>query len=157
MVHNFLKIMPTKSFSLFINKEIPPFKKSIKVDSDKSMSIRSFIIGAISQNISTVKNVLESDDIKSTINCLKKLGIKIKKKDKGYYLIFGKGLGSFVAKKNTVLNFGNSGTASRLLLGLLSTTPDIEIKVRGDESLNKRSMEKLIKIMIEFGAFFTEK
>ena len=58
MVHNFLKIMPTKSFSLFINKEIPPFKKSIKVDSDKSMSIRSFIIGAISQNISTVKNVL---------------------------------------------------------------------------------------------------
>ena len=88
---------------------------------------------------------------------MKKLGIKIKKKDKGYYLIFGKGLGSFVAKKNTVLNFGNSGTASRLLLGLLSTTPDIEIKVRGDESLNKRSMEKLIKIMIEFGAFFLPK
>ena len=56
-----------------------------------------------------------------------------------------------------MLNFGNSGTASRLLLGLLSTTPDIEIKVRGDESLNKRSMEKLIKIMIEFGAFFLPK
>ena len=44
------------------------------------MSIRSFLIGSISQNISSAKNVLESEDVFSTINCLKKLGVKIKKK-----------------------------------------------------------------------------
>ena len=68
--------MYSKSFNLKIKKRISPFKKIIKIDSDKSISIRSFLIGAISQNISFVKNVLESEDVKSTINCLKKLGIK---------------------------------------------------------------------------------
>ena len=67
--------MSLKSFNLKLNSGISPFKKTIKVDSDKSISIRSFLIGAISQNISFVKNVLESEDVKSTINCLKKLGI----------------------------------------------------------------------------------
>ena len=49
-------------------------------------------------------------------------------------------------KKNAELNFGNSGTLARLLIGILSTTPNIEIKVKGDESLNKRSMKNLIKL-----------
>ena len=69
--------MYSKSFSLSINKKIKPFSKIIKVDSDKSISIRSFLIGAISQNISKAKNVLESEDVFSTINCLRKLGVKI--------------------------------------------------------------------------------
>ncbi len=72
--------MKTKSFNLIINKKISSYKKTIEVDSDKSISIRSFLIGAISQNISTAKNILESEDVISTINCLKKLGVKIKKK-----------------------------------------------------------------------------
>ena len=91
--------MYSKSFNLEINKKISPFKKNIKVDSDKSISIRSFIISAISQNISKIENVLESDDVFSTINCLKKLGVKIKKKSRGNYLVYGKGLGSLYAKK----------------------------------------------------------
>ena len=66
--------MPLKRFNLFNREPIRPFKKIIRVDSDKSLSIRSFLIGAISQDISTVKNVLESEDVFSTINCLKKLG-----------------------------------------------------------------------------------
>ena len=71
--------MSSKSFNLIINNKISSFKKSIEVDSDKSISIRSFLIGAISQNVSSVKNVLESEDVLSTIKSLKKLGIKIKK------------------------------------------------------------------------------
>ena len=54
--------MSQKSFSVIVNSKVKPFKKTIKVDSDKSISIRSFLIGAISQNISSAKNVLESED-----------------------------------------------------------------------------------------------
>ena len=59
------------------------------------------------------KNVLESEDVFSTINCLKKLGVKIIKRSKGNYLVYGKGLGSLNARAITELNFGNSGTAAR--------------------------------------------
>ena len=149
--------MQSKSFSLKLNHKIKPFKKSIKVDSDKSLSIRSFLIGSISQNISSVTNVLESDDVISAINCLRKLGVQIKKDKPQSYKIYGKGLGSLFAKKNLTLNFGNSGTLARLLVGILSTTPNIEIRVRGDRSLNKRNMKKLIKLMSEFGAEFLPK
>jgi 3-phosphoshikimate 1-carboxyvinyltransferase len=149
--------MPANSFNLVIKKKIFPFNKIINVDSDKSISIRSFLIGSISHNISSADNVLESEDVLSTINCLKKLGVKIIKKKIGKYLIYGNGLGSLYAKKNTTLNFGNSGTLARLLIGILSTTPDIELNLKGDHSLNKRSMEKLIALMSEFGAFFLPK
>ncbi len=149
--------MHLKSFNLLIKTKIVPFKKNIQIDSDKSISIRSFIISAISQNISSVKNVLESDDVFSTIKCLRKLGVKIIKKKKGDYLVFGKGLGSLFAAKNEKLNFGNSGTLARLLIGVLSTTPNIELKMEGDHSLNKRSMKKLILLMSEFGASFYPK
>ena len=139
--------MYSKSYNLVINKKISSFKNNIKVDSDKSISIRSFIISSISQNVSIIKNVLESEDVFSTIQCLRKLGVRIIKKSKGNYLVYGKGLGSLYAKKNTELNFGNSGTLARLLIGVLSSTPNIEIKVKGDHSLNKRDMKKLIFLM----------
>ena len=71
--------MILKKFNLSLNYKINNYKKIITVDSDKSISIRSFLIGAISQNISIVKNSLESQDVLSTISCLKKLGIKINK------------------------------------------------------------------------------
>ena len=149
--------MPTKSFNLLVKNIILPFKKKIKVDSDKSISIRSFLLGSISQNITSVKNALESEDVLSTINCLKQLGVKIIKKKTGEYLVYGKGLGSMVAKKNAILNFGNSGTLARLLIGILSSTPNIQIKIKGDSSLNKRSMKKLINLMSKFGASFLPK
>ena len=149
--------MSQKKFNVFLNSKISPFSKIIKVDSDKSMSIRSFLISSISQNISKIKNVLESEDVLSTIEACKKLGIKIKKIQPSTYKIYGKGLGSFFAKKNTKLNFGNSGTLARLLIGILSTTPDIELKIQGDHSLNKRSMKELILLMSKFGADFLPK
>ena len=95
--------MLSKSFNLKLNHKISSFNKIIKVDPDKSISIRSFLLGSISQNISSVKNALESDDVFSTINCLRKLGVKIKRIKSKNYLIYGKGLGSLRAKKNTII------------------------------------------------------
>ena len=72
-------------------------------------------------------------------------------------MINGNGLGSLQIKKKSSLYLGNSGTLARLLIGILSTTPNIEVNLKGDHSLNKRSMKKLISIMEKFGAFFVSK
>ena len=149
--------MVSKRFNLVLKSKISSFNETINVDSDKSISIRSFLISSISQNISQIENALESEDVLSTINCLKELGVKIVKLNKSRYAVYGKGLGSLFIKKNRSLNFGNSGTLARLLIGILSTTPGIEVKVFGDHSLNKRSMKKLIDILEELGAFFYPK
>ncbi len=149
--------MNSQKFSLHVSKPIKSFKKNIRVDSDKSISIRSFLIGSISEGISTVDNVLESEDVFSSINCLKKLGVKIKKVGNKRYKVFGKGLGSFRANTNTVLNFGNSGTLARLILGIISSTPNLNLKITGDQSLRRRSMQKIIYLMREFGAEFFPK
>lgn len=146
--------MPVKKFNLIVKNKLPSFNKEIKVDPDKSISIRSFLIGAISENVSYASNILESEDVLSTIYCLKKLGVKIKKIKKKNYAIFGNGLGSLFIKKNDKLNFGNSGTLARLLIGILSTTPKISVKIFGDKSLNKRNMKSLIKLMSKYGANF---
>ena len=66
-------------------------------------------------------------------------------------------MGSLTLKKNNKLNFGNSGTLARLLIGVLSTTPGIEANILGDHSLNKRNMKSLINLMIKFGALFIPK
>jgi len=149
--------MNKKAFSVENICKINSFNKSIEVDSDKSISIRSFLIGSISENISSVKNVLESEDVFSCIDVLKKLGIKIQKIKKNHYKIYGKGLGSFSSYGVSSLNCGNSGTLLRLLIGILSTTPNINVKITGDQSLKKRDMSSLIKLMEQFGATFVPK
>tara|TARA_Y100001936_G_scaffold152617_1_gene148835 strand:+ start:3536 stop:4873 length:1338 start_codon:yes stop_codon:yes gene_type:complete len=142
---------------VIFQKKINSFNRSIYPDTDKSISIRSFIIASISEGISRASNVLESTDVLQTIKVLKKLGVKIRKIKKGQYEIYGKGLGSFYCKKNTVLNFSNSGTAARLIQGCLSTNPDIKVKLTGDKSLSTRSMKELCKILQEFGAQYFPK
>jgi 3-phosphoshikimate 1-carboxyvinyltransferase len=149
--------MLNKSYILLVSKPIKSYNKTISIDSDKSISIRSFLIGAVSHNISEIKNVLESDDVYACTNVLRKLGVKIDKVKTKHYRVYGKGLGSLYAKKNTVLDCSNSGTTSRLVCGLLSTNPDIQVKIKGDHSLNKRSMAKLIDLLSEFGATFLPK
>ncbi len=149
--------MSSKKFSLVIKKPIKNFRESIIVDSDKSISIRSFLLGSISEGVSNIKNVLESEDVFSTINCLRKLKVKILFTGNKTYKVFGRGLGSYIAKNNTQLNFGNSGTLARLIIGIISSTPNINLKIFGDKSLNKRSMKKLINLMTEFGVEFFPK
>ena len=149
--------MLSKRYSLSINHKIKPFYKSIKVDSDKSLSIRAFLIGSISNKISYANNILESEDVFSTIKACRKLGSKIIKIKNRKYKIYGNGLGSFFAKKSSLINFGNSGTLARLLIGILATTPGISLRVTGDHSLKKRNMKELIQIMNKFGAIFLPK
>lgn len=149
--------MPNGSYSVLIEKKIKEFNKTINVDSDKSISIRSFLISAISNDVSKIYNALESDDVNSCIQCLKKLGVKIKRIKNKDYLVYGKGLGSLYCKKNTILNCGNSGTLARLLIGILSTTPNIQVIIKGDSSLNKRNMVKLMNSINEFGCQFLPK
>ena len=144
--------MAVKSYSVILGKKINEFNKVINVDSDKSISIRAFLIGSISQGVSKISNVLLSEDIFSTVNCLRRLNCKIVKANKNEYKIFGRGLGSYYAKKNTLLDLGNSGTALRLMSSIISTTPNIEVGLTGDSSLKKRNMSKLISLLNEFGA-----
>ena len=149
--------MSIKKFSLVIKDPIKNFKKEIIVDSDKSISIRSFLIGSISEGVSLVKNVLESEDVFSTISCLRKLNVKILYCGNKTYKIFGKGMGSYNTKNTSNLNFGNSGTLARLLTGIIASTPNILLKISGDKSLNKRNMKGLINLTTKFGAEFFPK
>ena len=98
---------------------------------------------------------MRSEDVTSVLNCLKKLGVKIKNKKK-YCEIIGGGLDSFVYKKNLILNAGNSGTAARLLCGTLINSNKL-IKITGDVSLKKRDMKRIIDPLEKFGATFKKK
>ena len=88
-----------KSLTVIVKKKIHKFNKKISVESDKSLSHRAIILASQCIGISHLKNVLESDDLKCTIKSLRNLGVKILKKNKGEYLIFGNGLNSFKEPK----------------------------------------------------------
>ncbi len=113
----------------------------INVPSDKSISIRSLIISSICIGNTKIFNLLESDDVINTLKVLRKLKIKIQKK-KNYYEVFGQG--GFFSNPETSLDFGNSGTAVRLMAGLLSTS-EINAILIGDKSLSSRPMQRIIE------------
>ena len=72
---------------LFINNEYNSFKKTISIDGDKSISIRTLLLGSQAFGKTTIENILLSEDILHSINCLKKLGIDITlKKKKMFHL-----------------------------------------------------------------------
>ena len=107
---------------IFIDQTITTFKKkSIIVDGDKSLSIRFVLFSSLSKGKCSATNLLTSEDVKSAINIIKKLNIKIKLKNKKCE-IFGKGLFGYKFKKNLNLNAGNSGTTVRLLFSLLNNS-----------------------------------
>ena len=130
------------SNSVLIKKKIKDFKNQITVDGDKSLSIRWALIASQAIGKSSATNLPSSEDLKSTLNCLKKLGIKIKK-NKNYCEIFGNGINGFNYKTGIVLNAGNSGTCARLILGLLVAS-NKKIKLVGDKSLSKRDFFRII-------------
>ena len=137
---------------VFINEKIKNFKKKITISGDKSLSIRWALMASQATGKSRAYNLLNSEDVLSTINCLKKLGIKINLQ-KNYCEIIGPGLNSFDFKKNLTLNAGNSGTLGRLILGLLIHCPH-KIKLIGDKSLSKRDFSRVINPLKNFGASF---
>ncbi len=139
-----------------INKKINHFKKnSIYVDGDKSLSIRFVLLSSLSQGKCIAINLLRSDDVMSIINCIKKLGIKIKLNKKKCEVV-GKGLFGYKFKNDLILNAGNSGTAARLLCSVL-TNKNNWVKITGDHSLKKRDMKRIIKPLKKFGIKFKNK
>ncbi len=135
-----------------IKNKINRFNKKLFIDGDKSLSIRWALLSSQSLKKSRSSNLLLSEDVMSTLNCLKKLGVKVKI-SKNFCEIIGLGLNGFKYKKNLTLNAGNSGTLGRLILGLLVHSKK-EIKIKGDKSLSKRDFLRVIKPLEKFGAKF---
>ncbi len=135
-----------------INKVINPFNKTIYVEGDKSLSIRWVLLSSLSKKTSVAYNLLISDDVKNAIECIKKLGAKVKINKKKCE-ITGVGF-NYKIKKNLVLNAGNSGTLGRLILGLLINYEN-DFKLIGDKSLSKRDFSRVSTPLKKFGASFS--
>ena len=139
---------------LNIKKKIKPFNKSIFVEGDKSLSIRWVLISSLSKKKSIAYNLLKSEDVINSINCIKSLGSKVKFNKNKCEII---GNGFHVKKKGKILiNAGNSGTLGRIILGLLINSKN-KIKLIGDKSLSKRDFSRVIKPLKKFGAKFDTK
>ena len=137
--------------SVFIKNQIESFKKkSITVDGDKSISIRFVLLSSLSSGRCVATNLLESDDVLSAINIVRKLGIKVKIKSK-FCEIIGKGLFGLKFKKNLVLDSGNSGTTARLICGMLADS-NFWITITGDKSLSARPMSRVTNYLEDIGA-----
>ena len=132
-----------------IFNRINSFDKTIEVTSDKSLSIRAILLASQAIGVSTITNLLESEDVLSAIKSIKKLGIECKKIG-NQYKILGYGLNGFNIKKNTTINAGNSGTLARLILGLLVKS-EKTVKIVGDKSLSKRDFSRVTEPLKKFG------
>ena len=135
-----------------VKKKIKPFNKILKIEGDKSLSIRWALLASQARGKSIATNILKSEDVKSTLGCLSKLGVKVKLL-KNKCIIIGMGINGYKYKKNTILNAGNSGTLARLIMGLLvhSKSP---VKIIGDKSLSKRDFLRITEPLEKFGAKF---
>ena len=135
-----------------IKSKINKFSKNLSIDGDKSLSIRWALLSSQSLKKCKSSNLLLSEDVYSALNCLKKLGVKIRISKK-FCEIIGLGLNGFKYKDNSTLDAGNSGTLGRLILGLLVHSKK-KIKLKGDKSLSKRDFLRVIKPLERFGAKF---
>ena len=138
--------------SLTFKNKIKSFKKNITVSGDKSISIRWVLFSSLANGISKANNLLLSEDVLAAINAIKKLGIK-SKLNSNECKIYGKGIDGYKYKKNLTINAQNSGTLSRLILGILINTP-YPIKLIGDKSLSKRDFKRISDPLSKFGANF---
>ncbi|MGH8401244.1 MAG: 3-phosphoshikimate 1-carboxyvinyltransferase, partial [Gammaproteobacteria bacterium] len=123
----------------------------IRVPGDKSISHRALIFGAIAEGTTHVSGFLESTDCIATRKALQKMGVKFGRTSAGAEMtVQGRGLQGLHAPA-TALDLGNSGTAMRLLCGLLAGQAFIS-KLTGDESLRRRPMRRVIEPLARMGA-----
>ena len=121
----------------------------VTIPGDKSISHRSIMFGSIASGTTEVTHFLEGADCLSTIDCFRKMGIEIEKKD-SRILVRGKGLRGLSAPRET-LNVGNSGTTTRLISGILSGQ-SFSCVLSGDDSLNSRPMARIMTPLNRMGA-----
>ncbi|MGD8306530.1 MAG: 3-phosphoshikimate 1-carboxyvinyltransferase [Ignavibacteria bacterium] len=115
---------------------------------DKSISHRALLFSALADGTSVIKNISDSDDVKTTINCLKDLNVEIIENEDSI-IVKGVGREGFQAKKSTIF-CGNSGTTSRLLSGILAVQ-NFTTSITGDESLSSRPMQRIVDPLERMG------
>ena len=124
---------------------------TIRVPGDKSISHRALMLGAAAVGETVIHGLLESEDVLATAAALRALGATVANGSAdGAWRVTGCGVGG-LAEPETVLDMGNSGTAARLLLGLLATHP-VTAVMTGDASLVRRPMARVIAPLERMGA-----
>ncbi|MDP2411197.1 MAG: 3-phosphoshikimate 1-carboxyvinyltransferase [Pseudolabrys sp.] len=127
-----------------------PLQGRIRVPGDKSISHRALILAAMTVGESTVSGLLEGADVIHTADAMRALGARVERTGDGVWRIHGVGVGGF-AQPDAALDFGNSGTGCRLVLGAVAGCP-ITATFDGDASLRKRPMRRVLDPLEKMGA-----
>jgi 3-phosphoshikimate 1-carboxyvinyltransferase len=127
----------------------PALSGRIRVPGDKSISHRALMFGAIATRRTTITGLLEAEDVLNTAKALQALGCPIRK-TAGTWEVLGRGVGG-LAKPDGELDFGNSGTGTRLMMGLIAGH-DMTVRMVGDASLSKRPMARVLDPLKRMGA-----
>lgn len=127
-----------------------PLQGRIRVPGDKSISHRALILAALTVGESTVAGLLEGEDVLRTADVMGALGARLARGEDGIWRIHGVGVGGF-ASPAAPLDFGNSGTGCRLVLGAVAGCP-VTATFDGDASLRKRPMRRVLDPLERMGA-----
>src|SRR5580700_11146682 len=125
-----------------------PLAGRARVPGDKSISIRALILGALAVGETRVGGLLEGEDVINTAKTLRALGAHVERTGERQWLI--RGVGGF-AEPAAALDFGNSGTGCRLMLGAVAGCP-VTATFDGDASLRKRPMRRVLEPLERMGA-----
>ena len=121
----------------------------INVPGDKSISHRAIIISSITEGKTQINQYLDSDDINATIDVCRHIDAEIEKENESL-IIRGNNL-ERIRREDIELNFGNSGTSMRLMMGVLSAQKFSSV-LKGDESLTKRPMNRVTNPLLRMNA-----
>ncbi len=138
--------------SMIVEPQHHPLQGSLEIPGDKSISHRAIIFASLAEGHSRIHHLLEAEDVLCTIDCFREMGVKIEKQGE-VWNVQGVGLRG-LKKPSKILWCGNSGTAMRLLLGVLAAQ-DFESSLTGDASLNKRPMKRVTDPLTQMGAHFS--
>lgn len=130
-----------------------PLTGRIRVPGDKSISHRALMFGALAVGETRVSGLLEGEDVLATAAALGAMGATIRREDGGDWSIHGVGVGGLLQPRGA-LDMGNSGTSTRLLMGLVASH-GITATFTGDASLSSRPMGRVIEPLSQMGASFT--
>ncbi|EQB16964.1 3-phosphoshikimate 1-carboxyvinyltransferase [Sphingobium lactosutens DS20] len=131
----------------------PPLSGNVTVPGDKSISHRSLMLSALAVGESRVEGLLEGEDVLATAAAMRAMGALIERDADGVWHIHGVGVGGLL-QPEIALDMGNSGTSTRLLMGLLASH-DLTATFTGDASLSKRPMARVTEPLAQMGASFT--
>ena len=126
-----------------------PLKGRVRVPGDKSISHRSLIFGLLAIGETRIEGLLEGDDVLRTAEACRALGAGITREAPGRWRVRGAGIGGLVEPAG-VLDFGNAGTGSRLMMGVAGSHP-ITSTFDGDASLRKRPMRRILDPLARMG------